>query len=239
MMGERSSGSRGREGASSIAQAIYQGLCQEITTGVLQPGERLSRRRIAERYGCSYTPVIEALVRLEHSGLIEAESSQMARVRKETVETVQGHYTLREAYETQAIRLACEAATQHEIVDLYRLAEQVDAQLPGENQQAAEPGSEGLLLHWRFHKRIAEISRAPALLRELERIELRVMLQAIWYDFPEFSDPDNWHSLLVDTIRDRDPEAADAAMRLHVRMGLQKVLKGYRVKSITPGDRSH
>src|SRR3954447_3771509 len=92
IMNERSSGSRGGEGASSIAKAIYQGLYQEITTGVLKPGELLSRRRIAERYGCSYTPVIEALVRLEHSGLIEAESSQMARVRKETVETIQSNY---------------------------------------------------------------------------------------------------------------------------------------------------
>jgi DNA-binding GntR family transcriptional regulator len=236
-MSERQPGSRGGEGASSIAKAIYQGLCQEITTGVLKPGELLSRRRIAERYGCSYTPVIEALVRLEHSGLIEAESSQMARVRKETVETIQSNYILREAYETQAIRLACESATQQEIDDLYRLAEQVDAQMPGENRRAVEPGSEGLSLHWRFHKRIAEISRVPALLRELERIELLVLLQAIWHYFPEFSDPYNWHSLLVDTIRDRDPEAADEAMRLHVRMGLQKVLKGYRVKSITPGDR--
>jgi DNA-binding GntR family transcriptional regulator len=235
-MNERLSVSRGGEGASSLAKAIYQGLCHEITTGVLRPGELLSRRRIAERYGCSYTPVIEALVRLEHSGLIEAESSQMARVRKGTIETIQSNYVLREAFETQAIRLACESATQEEIDGLYRLAEAVDAQMPVEGRETPEPGGEGLALHWRFHKRIAEISRVSALLRELERIELLALLQAIWHYFPEFSDPPNWHSLLVDTIRDRDPEAADQAMRLHVRMGLQKVLKGYRVKPISSQD---
>src|SRR4051812_16774520 len=122
MRNESATALKGSEGAGSLAKAIYQGLCQEITTGVLKPGELLSRRRIAERYGCSYTPVIEALVRLEHSGLIEAETSQMARVRKETIETIRNNYILREAYETQAIRQACEAATAQEIDGLYRLA---------------------------------------------------------------------------------------------------------------------
>jgi DNA-binding GntR family transcriptional regulator len=229
---DRSSGPGG-DAAGSLAKTIYQGLCQEITTGVLRPGEVLSRRRIAERYGCSYTPVIEALVRLEHSGLIEAETSQMARVRRGSVETIQNDYMLREAIETQAIRLACESATRVEIDELYRLAQEVDVRTPAEDRPAAERDTEGLALHWRFHKRIAEISRVPALLRELERIELKALFQAIWHYFPEFTDPPNWHSLLVDPIRDRDPLAADEAMRLHVRMGLQKELKGYRVKPMT------
>ena len=236
MLNERLDGSKGGEGASSLAKTIYQGLCQEITTGVLRPGELLSRRRIAERYGCSYTPVIEALVRLEHSGLIEAESSQMARVRKGNIETIQNNYILREAYETQAIRLACESATPEEIEGLYRLAEEVDRRMPSEVREPSERDGEGIALHWRFHKRIAEISRSPALLRELERIELLSLLQAIWVYFPEYPDPPNWHSMLVDTIRDRNPDAADAAMRIHVQMGLQKVLKGYRVKPIGSHD---
>ena len=91
----------------NLTQVIYHGLCDEITSGKLKPGEVLSRRKIAKQYGASYTPVIEAMVRLENSGLIETESSQMARVRRISVETIESDYVLREAYETQAIRLAC------------------------------------------------------------------------------------------------------------------------------------
>src|SRR5262249_29989713 len=112
-----------------LTQVIYQGLCDEITGGKLKPGERLSRRRIAERYGASYTPVIEAMVRLERAGLVEARTSHMARVGRTSVETIQSDYVLREALECQAIRLACESATAGEVQELYRLAEAVDARI--------------------------------------------------------------------------------------------------------------
>src|SRR4051794_16211634 len=51
--------------ANALVWQVYDGLCEEIASGQLRPGELLSRRRIAQRYGVSYTPVIEALVRLE------------------------------------------------------------------------------------------------------------------------------------------------------------------------------
>jgi GntR family transcriptional regulator of vanillate catabolism len=213
---------------------IYQGLCEEITSGKLRPGERLSRRRIAERYGASYTPVIEAMVRLERAGLVEAKSSHMARVRKISIQTIQGDYVLREALETQAIRLACESATAGEIRELYRLAEAVDARIDVRDQGGSEGqvnaiDREGLRIHWEFHCRIAEISRFSVLVRELERIELLRRLQANWYFAPQMLNPPRLHSLLVYAISNRDPEAAEGVMRAHVRRGLEKELLGYRM----------
>src|SRR5215470_18018599 len=101
-----------RKGQSTtLAQKVYEGVCREITTGKLKPGELLSRRKVAASYGTSYIPVIEAMVRLENAGIVEAESTQMARVCKVTVEAIENTYVVREALETQAIRLACEFAT--------------------------------------------------------------------------------------------------------------------------------
>lgn len=220
---------------AGLTQVIYEGLREEITTGKLKPGELLSRRRIAERYGASYTPVIEAMVRLENAGLVEAEASQMARVRQVSIETIQNTYVLREALETQAIRLACERALDAEIDDLYRLAEEVDERIaardrgqPPEVTRADDP--EGLLLHWRFHRRIAELSRVPALVTELERIELLRRLQANWIYIQQMLTPLRYHCQLVDAIRARDVQAADTAMRAHVRRGFEKEVLGYRMK---------
>jgi DNA-binding GntR family transcriptional regulator len=42
--------------------------------------------------------------------------------------------------------------------------------------------------------------------------------------------PPRLHSLLVDAIQDRDLDAAEAAMRVHVRRGMEKELLGYRMK---------
>jgi DNA-binding GntR family transcriptional regulator len=223
-------GDESRAGRSALSQLVYEGLRDEITLGRLQPGEVLSRRRIADRYGCSYTPVIEALVRLEHTGLIETESSQMARVRRLSVETIQNTYILREALETQAIRLACDAAAIDEIDELERLAEQVDDRIRICEATDFDNEREGPLLNWQFHKRIAEVSRCPLLVSELERIELLKRLQANWVRIPKMTDPPRFHGLLVDAIRARDALAADAAMRTHVRIGLEKELLGYKMR---------
>src|SRR5262245_49488830 len=93
-----------------LAQRVFDGLRSEIAAGRLGPGALLSRRRIAERYGVSYTPVIEALVRLQQTGLIEAAATQTARVREVTLESIESDYVVRSAVEVEAIRLACKAA---------------------------------------------------------------------------------------------------------------------------------
>lgn len=215
---------------TALSDAIYEGLCDEITGGKLRPGETLSRRDIARRYGTSSIPVIEALVRLESTGLIEAEARQSARVRKISVETIQEDYVLREAYETQAIRLSCETAIDAEIEELYALAEAVDTSATAVRKRRT-PGTKGPLLHWQFHRAIARISRCPALVRELERIELLRRLQANWYFTPNLPDLPRYHSQLVDAIQARDPERADSQMRAHVRSGLDKELMAYRLKA--------
>ena len=68
------------------------------------------------------------------------------------------------------------------------------------------------------------------MVRELERIELLRRLQANWYYAAETPDLPRCHSLLIDAIKLRKPSAADAAMRRHVRRGLEKELRGYRTK---------
>jgi DNA-binding GntR family transcriptional regulator len=213
--------------SNGLARAVFEGLCHEITTGKLKPGATLPRRQIARRYGSSYTPVIEAMVRLEGAGLVEAGSSRAAaRVRRVTPESIRSGYVIREALETQAIRLACVTASAIEIEELQQLAEAIDARLPAQGGDA-----EGPLLDWEFHRRLAQISGEEALVRELERLELLRRLQANWICAPFTDTPLRFHhQLLVEAVKARDPHAADAAMRTHVRMGLERELIGYRMR---------
>jgi DNA-binding GntR family transcriptional regulator len=216
-----------QETSAALAQTIYEGLRDEIANGKLRPGEALSRREVARRYGTSAIPVIEALVRLEGEGLVESEARQAARVRRVSVETIREDYVLRESYETQAIRLACEVASQTDIDELEGMASAVDecVRSGGTKKSAGKLGS---VLHWQFHRQIAVVSGSRALVRELERIELLRRLQANWYDAPEMRDPPRYHALLVDAIRGRDAASADAVMREHVRKGMEKELLAYR-----------
>ncbi len=224
---KRRSRGRAAAGQNGLAHAIYEALRDEITLGQLKPGDSLSRRQIAGRFGCSYTTALEALLRLANSGLIESESAQVARVRRVTMESIRDVYVMIEACETQAIRLACESATDCEVDDLASQAEALDARI-GRHDPT---DTEGVFLHWQFHKRIAQLSRYPILVRELERGELLLRFQTTWLVTATVAqDPPRWHSLLVDALKSRDPLAADAAMRVHVRRGLEKELLAYQKK---------
>jgi DNA-binding GntR family transcriptional regulator len=207
---------------AGMARAIYEGLRDEITSGQLRPGTPLSRRQIAQRYGASYSPVIEAMVRLETVGLVEAARAQMARVRVVTLETIDHDHTLREAYETQAIRLACKHATPAEIAELAAMADEVERLLASEDRE------QGAKLDGAFHRRIAEMSRSPVLVEELDRLGMLRLLREAWLTRPVALGPGGHHPRFVELIRNRDALAADALMREHVECARGLEVEAYR-----------
>ncbi|HEY7428442.1 MAG TPA: GntR family transcriptional regulator [Gemmataceae bacterium] len=209
---------RQQEEPDALVQRVYDGLYRDIAAGRFRPGERLPRRMIAKRYGVSNTPVSAALVRLVQTGLVEVETGQMARVRRMTLDAIQGDNELREAIETQAIRRACEAATSAEIEELRRLAETVDV---WHNDSRRGGCTEGPRLDSDFHKRLAEVSRYPVLVRELEKITLAWHFRRAWLVPVAADEPPQQHGLLVDKIARRDIEGATAEMRAHIRRGLR------------------
>ena len=57
-------------GKGSMKDAIVSQLRQEIASGVIPFGEKLSEARLAQRFGVSRMPVREALKELEASGFV-------------------------------------------------------------------------------------------------------------------------------------------------------------------------
>ena len=64
----------------TLSDQAYKALREDITTGALKPGQRLTERGLAEHLGVSPTPVREALQRLEHERLIERDAVRSIRV---------------------------------------------------------------------------------------------------------------------------------------------------------------
>src|ERR1700674_5857732 len=59
-----------------LAEAVYQALRRELTSGTYRPGDRLREDEIAERLRVSRTPVREALGRLVARGLVVPSGSR-------------------------------------------------------------------------------------------------------------------------------------------------------------------
>jgi DNA-binding GntR family transcriptional regulator len=91
-------------------------------------------------------------------------------------------------------------------------------------------------LHMRFHMQVAEASGYPALCQAIEKNQ--VLVFATLYDalLGDQTEPAHWHGALMEALARRNPDTAEAAMRHHVREGLDMLLE--RLEPYLTWDRS-
>ena len=149
----------------------------------------------------------EPVARLEAAGLVESAIGEGVRIRTIDREMLEEAYIFREAIEAQAIREACDHASDREVAKLRGLSAQMEA---AEEQEAIDIDQE-------FHLKIAKMSRCQRLVKELKQLHLLQMFVSqvtvgarvgVW----PFS-----HMHLVEPIEKRDPLAAEEQMRCHIR----------------------
>jgi DNA-binding GntR family transcriptional regulator len=91
---------------TGLGDQIRQVLIDRITSGRLQPGERIVERRIAVELGVSQAPVREALRQLEALRLVETTPNRGARVREFTEADFAEFFPVRAGLEETAADLA-------------------------------------------------------------------------------------------------------------------------------------
>jgi DNA-binding GntR family transcriptional regulator len=183
-----------------------------ILSGEYLPGERLVEAQLCERFGISRFTVRAALQDLTADGLVKVERNKGAHVRK---------VTLDEAVEITEVRMVLEG-----LVAARAAARVTDA-------QASELDEIGLLmrravsagefrrygdLNQRLHGLIRTIgghhtadSIIETLRGQLVRHQFMISLHP---GRPAISLPQ--HERIIEAIRERDPKAAESAMREHV-----------------------
>ena len=207
---------------ASLAGEAYVVVRERILRGDLSIGQVISRRKLAAELGMSFLPMSEALLRLEHEGLVESRPRAGTRVRIPTREDVRGNYLVREALEMQAARLFAENATGDESADLLKLAARVDAL----SQRTQGNRFVYLRLHEKLHRRVAEAARCPAL---CEAIDRTCALSSTWLCASPAAEPEaaphRHHQELLEILSQRNPDAAGAAMRSHIQRSMQNTLE--------------
>ncbi|MBC8061248.1 MAG: GntR family transcriptional regulator [Clostridiaceae bacterium] len=68
--------------SNSLNDVTYDAIRKDIMNMTLEPGMNVSVQKLSERYGVSRTPVREAIVRLQQSGLVEIYPQRMTVVSK-------------------------------------------------------------------------------------------------------------------------------------------------------------
>ena len=211
--------------AVSLADTAYVAIRDEILRGQLRPGTPLSRRRLARELGMSVLPVTDALRRLEVDGLVESRARAGTRVRIPSETDIRELYELREALETQSARLFAQRATSAQRLELRNMARNVDALFTRLAAKGDDPPFRFAVHshHVRLHMSIAVHAQSQRLTQMIERNHVLILNWLFDVAARRTPLPAHFHAQLVEALVSGDPEAADAAMRAHVRYGLAEI----------------
>ena len=190
----------------SKSDMVTDALRELIIGRRLSPGTPLRQRDLAAQFDVSYTPVREALRRLESEGLVVSDVHRGATVARTESEELEENYRILAALEALAGSLAVSKMTDGDLAEIEALYRQVAACGPDEDQLAE--------LNRQFHFRLYECARSPMLL---------LLLRLLWRSFPHgpqagrsHEESVGQHAQLVAALKSRNEKEVAAIIRHHV-----------------------
>jgi DNA-binding GntR family transcriptional regulator len=198
-------------GRTVLREQVRDVLLERIVSGFYAPGSRLVETRIAGELGVSQAPVREALRDLEQLSCVVHESFRGCSVRELSAADLLEAYPVRSALEGLAARLAAERIDDDELA---RLSELIDSMrtATGAGDVSAESAADAA-----FHAAIVAVAGNSVLTRQWEqllphaRTFISLMLPASAH-----GDLADRHLPILEALRRREPQLAEAAMHEHL-----------------------
>lgn len=199
----------------SISARVYEAIREAITATNLyemdEPDLRLDERELAARLGVSRTPIREALVRLEHEGLVDSVPRRGYYIARKSKAELLEIISVWAALEGMAARLVALACSDEKIATL----REIFATFDGERLAAKlDEYSEANL---RFHQRMIELSGNETLRRTADGIlvHMRAIRHRTIGEDHRFERSIVDHMHIIEAIERRDAEAAERLVRDH------------------------
>jgi DNA-binding GntR family transcriptional regulator len=207
-----------------LRDRVYELVLGTLMSPDIEPGSRLSIDTVARDLNVSPTPVREALVLLERTGLVTREAHKGYRVAPPISDgQLEALFDARLVLEGGATELAtADAAT---IVPLLEAALEEHREVTQRVKDAAASGEipvellrEYFAVDWGFHHLIFEGTHNPFLLDMSEAISTRVhrMRQTVQTGVSDADDAVIEHTAVLEAFKGGDPTVAGAAMRDHI-----------------------
>ena len=221
--------------SAKLAQVAYEHLQEQLWSGQLIAGEKVSEARLAASLGMSRTPVREAIRRMETEGVVTQVASSGTYVtvpdRAEIIEA----YEVRMAIEGFAVRKATRRMKPAQILELQKLCDQMreairdfrDSKariMTGRNLRRylnADLGFHVLLL------KAAENRRALAIFGDVNLRSAIFGCHSHQRDLHHVAWVWLQHARVARFVRRRDPDAAQRWLETHMRTSMNAALEAY------------
>ncbi|WP_323373727.1 GntR family transcriptional regulator [Plantactinospora alkalitolerans] len=201
-----------RRRAARSADEAYQELRRAIYRGELMPNERLIEVELAARLQVSRGVVRTVLVRLGQDGLVVLTPNRGAHVRLVTEEQAVEILQVRAVLEALTARQAALNATDQEIGAIRRILNRMSQKLEQDDLLGYSEGNANLhasIIAAARHETTAGL--IAGLRAQLVRFQYRTILVP-----GRAAQSLGEHTAIVEAIANRDPDAAEAAMRRHL-----------------------
>jgi DNA-binding GntR family transcriptional regulator len=193
-------------------EKAYAAIKKAILQGDIQEGAFLSEADVMARYRIGRTPFREACNRLLHENLLQAVPRRGYLVPEISFQSVRDLFEVRLILEAAIGEFAALRATDQEINDLRRLAEEAPTKSAREKNDISYFIVDANI---RFHLQLAKAARNRNLLELLTRnLEAAERLMYIELRSSRFRDPELQaaHGRIVDALERRDPRAVRDAL---------------------------
>lgn len=204
----------------SKAELVYQFLREQILSGGVQSGQKISMDELARELGVSKIPIREAMARLQSEGLIQQMQHVGAIVATVGRDQLRGVFVAREALEPVAARLAADRMDEPTLAALNHIQERL-----GNELSSAQPTKWGALsqLNSEFHVTIAGLTGFDVFVEFTESLLTTIRRYRL-----TAASPGNWQSTLIEhdaiiqAFAHGTPADAERAARAHVVSQMEK-----------------
>jgi len=206
----------------NVTEQAYRIIRNDILTGKLEEGERLTEVRLSQELGLSRTPVREAIGRLILEGFIDRQSGYTTRVAYFPEDEAEQVYEIRRLVECYSVQRAARLATDKDITELRRIHAAMQEDTPPRDEAAYQRLANA---NKEFHRTIVAAAQSPRL-TALMATALDVSMVVRTYSM--FSEKDlqrslNHHEEMIQAIEARAPEWASSVMSAHLLAGAVRV----------------
>ncbi len=192
----------------TLRQKVYEQLRQRILGAEILPGEIVSLRGLADKFGVSLLPVREAVWQLESERILVVKSNKRIEVNKLTRNEFDEVLNLRLLLESTAVQQACQLRPESAVARVEAILEAMKKHV-GKNHKAYIRKND------QFHRAIYACADSPLLLdliqRLLSRVNPYVYLHAVYGR--DLSSAINCHQEMYEGFADHDEKKVVAALR--------------------------
>lgn len=204
----------------SITEQIYESMKQGIANGTYQPSESLPEQELSNVYGVSRNTIKKVLLMLERENLVIIEPNKGAKVRSYSMDEVLEFLELRANLEGFITRLAVNRFTPDDIKNLEETLRVMKVHCT--NNELIEYSKNNQIFHNAIYTACPNklaVDLTKNLKSQMSKYNTKTILIP-GRDSQSYSE----HSAILDAIKNKDSDLADALMVMHI-MNVRKTFK--------------